>query len=313
MQKQINELTKHCIRYTKGQRMFEELQKVEYYHFEINMAATKEANLNKWLGSAIRGALGTELINNFCINGRVECEGCANIFSDCSAKILLKSSSSSDSKIGVNPYIIYCQDDCYKDGIITFELTLFAKGVHVVSDVLKVLTKGLRIGRHRTLFKLERVTDMRTSTIIYDGVLWVEPPLHNFKFSNMPAESITVNFISPFVSKQNKADFDYLIRAMLRRTSAILKQSDINFDWDFKKLVAEARSIKLENQRIKEVKISRYSNRVNSHMNISGIVGSVDYIGNIYEYLHLIEFAQLFHVGKLCVMGLGKIQFTANR
>lgn len=65
--------------------------------------------------------------------------------------------------MGVNPYIIYCQDDCYKDGTIAFELTLFAKGVHVVGDVFKVLTKGLRIGGQRTLFRLTRITVTKTA------------------------------------------------------------------------------------------------------------------------------------------------------
>ncbi|NMB30221.1 MAG: CRISPR system precrRNA processing endoribonuclease RAMP protein Cas6 [Clostridiales bacterium] len=290
--------------------MFEELQKIEYYHFQIEMTATGECHLNKWLGSAIRGAFGAELINNFCIDRQMKCEKCSDIFSDCSARILLKSSSSSDSKMGINPYIIYCQENCYKDGTITFELTLFAEGIHVVRDVLKVLARGLRIGRRRTLFKLTRITDMRTLVTIFDGVLWVEPPLHNFNFRELPTDSVTVNFISPFISKQSKADFDYLIRAILRRASAILKQSGIEFNWDFKKIAQRAQGIKQDSNMIKIVNVSRYSNRSNSHMNLSGIAGSAIYTGNINGYLRLIEFAEIFHVGKLCVMGLGKIECT---
>lgn len=290
--------------------MFEELQKIEYYHFQIEMTATGECHLNKWLGSAIRGAFGAELINNFCIDRQMKCEKCSDIFSDCSARILLKSSSSTESKMGINPYIIYCQENCYKDGTITFELTLFAEGIHVVRDVLKVLARGLRIGRRRTLFKLTRITDMRTLVTIFDGVLWVKPPLHNFIFRESPTDSVTVNFISPFISKQNKADFDYLIRAILRRASAILKQSGIEFNWDFKKIAQGAQSIKQDSNIIKIVNVSRYSNRSNSHMNLLGIAGRAIYTGNINGYLRLIEFAEIFHVGKLCVMGLGKIECT---
>ena len=292
--------------------MFEELQKVKYYHFQIEMTATGECNLNKWLGSAIRGAFGAELINNFCIDKQMKCEKCSDVFSDCSAIALLKSSSPSDSKMGINPYIIYCQEDCYKDGIITFELTLFAEGVYIVSDVLKVLAKGLRIGRQRTLFKLTRITDMRTSGTIFDGILWAAPPLHCFAFGIKPTNNLKVGFSSPFISKQNKVDFDYLIRAILRRASAILKQSEIEFDWDFKKIVQGTESIQLVNQRMRTVNISRCSNRTNSHMNISGIIGSAVFAGNITEYVRLIEFAEVFHVGKLCVMGFGKLESTAH-
>ena len=43
-------------------------------------------------------------------------------------------------------------------------------------------------------------------------------------------------------------------------------------------------------------------------MNISGIVGQAVYSGDIKEFIPLIMFAEKFHVGKLCVMGLGKIK-----
>ena len=42
-------------------------------------------------------------------------------------------------------------------------------------------------------------------------------------------------------------------------------------------------------------------------MSISGIIGSAFYSGCIQKYSPLLRFAQQFNIGKLCVMGLGKV------
>lgn len=291
-----------------GGNMFEELQRIQYYRFNIYMTTTDNALMSEWLGSAVRGAFGTELIKLCCIDGKVKCESCSEIFSSCSAKTLFHTGSPSESSQAVNPYIIYCEKYCYRDNVLTFELTLFGNGVYTVKDVFKVLAKGLKIGRNRTFFKLTQIIDAETGEAVYDGVFWKEPQIHSFSLTEKSADNIRIDFMSPFVAKQNNIQFEYIIRAILRRASTIMTQCGNEFNWDFNRLIQNAKRVKLVSENVEKLTLTRYSNRAEKKMNISGIVGQAVYSGDIKEFIPLIMFAEKFHVGKLCVMGLGKIK-----
>ena len=223
-------------------------------------------------------------------------------------KNIISSGSPSESNQAVNPYIIYCAKDCYRDNILTFELILFGNGISAIQDVFKVLAKGLNTGKNRTLFKLKNITDAESDTMVYDGVFWTVPKLHNFFLTDIQVDNIKVNFISPFVAKQNNIQFEYIIRAALRRASTIMKQSKIEFNWNFSQFIQNAKKVKLIHENTKKTTVPRYSNRTGKQMNVSGIVGQAVYSGDVGEFLPLLMFAEKFHIGKLCVMGLGKIK-----
>ena len=288
--------------------MLEELQKIQFHRFNVHMTSMGNASMSEWLGSTVRGAFGTELIKLCCIDGKVKCESCSEIFSSCSAKTLFHTGSPSESSQAVNPYIVYCENNCYKDNVLTFELTLFGNGVSAIQDVLKVLAKGLNLGKNRTLFKLTNITDAENDTVVYDGVFWTAPEIHNFYFDNISTDNLRIDFISPFVAKQANIQFEYIIRAILRRASTIMTQSGIEFNWGFIQLIQNAQKVNLISDNMKKTTVSRYSNRTEKQMNVSGVVGQAVYSGDVGEFLPLLMFAEKFHVGKLCVMGLGKVK-----
>ena len=127
-----------------GGNMFEELQRIQYYRFNIYMTTTDNALMSEWLGSAVRGAFGTELIKLCCIDGKVKCESCSEIFFSCSAKTLFHTGSPSESSQAVNPYIIYCEKYCYRDNVLTFELTLLGMVFIQLRMSLRFWQRGLK-------------------------------------------------------------------------------------------------------------------------------------------------------------------------
>ncbi|MEG3070433.1 MAG: CRISPR system precrRNA processing endoribonuclease RAMP protein Cas6 [Candidatus Syntrophopropionicum ammoniitolerans] len=50
----------------------------------------------------------------------------------------------------------------------------------------------------------------------------------------------------------------------------------------------------------------RYSSRQSSRMNMGGVVGQVEYRGDLGAYMPLLRLGQLVHVGKGAVFGMGK-------
>ena len=88
--------------------------------------------------------------------------------------------------------------------------------------------------------------------MVYDGVFWTVPKLHNFFLTDIQVDNIKVNFISPFVAKQNNIQFEYIIRAALRRASTIMKQSKIEFNWNFSQFIQNAKKVKLIHENTKK-------------------------------------------------------------
>jgi len=103
--------------------------------------------------------------------------------------------------------------------------------------------------------------------------------------------------------------FHVLVRAMLRRISSLFNYyGDGEPDLDYRGLVRRAEDVRIANSNLKWFDWRRYSNRQDQAMLMGGIVGSVTYMGQIEEYMPLINFCSKVHLGKQTSFGLGKIK-----
>ncbi len=64
--------------------------------------------------------------------------------------------------------------------------------------------------------------------------------------------------------------------------------------------------VKLKNDQTSWQKCSRYSNRQQAKLSISGFKGLAHYQGDLEEFLPYLILGQFTHVGKGCVFGLGE-------
>lgn len=289
------------------------IEKLPIIRLEVYMKSEHKANLQNWLGSAIRGAIGTELIKySCCMEKKAECEKCPEIL-NCAVKTLYHTGSSEKSDVVINPYIIYCEKGLVNGSEICFEVILFGEGVKTYKEIIKVLYRGIKIGAERESFNLVKIMDKIKNQVIFDGVTWSELEesfLNNISNKNKVSR-IKVKFLSMYNAKQkdvNAVDFSYFIRGCMRRVSATLKQNDIPLDVDFGELVKYIDNVKVVEKNLKNTTLKRYSSTTSETHEIHGVEGSITFEGEITPFLEFLKLSEIIGIGKLCVMGLGRIK-----
>lgn len=281
--------------------------KMPFYRLKVCMQSDRFFKANSWISSAVRGALGNNLIEMLCENPSKDCINCNNL--DCSAKILYGTASPEDSSQQFNPYVVYCPNHNNDTNIIEFYITLFGNGINTIKDVFKVLSNGLNIKGNQ--FTLTSIIDDFSNIPIFDGFLWVipQPQYPNF-YVDENITRLILKFNSPFNSKQldKTMNFDYLVRCAMRRTSTILKSCDVECTTNYSNLIELSKNVKLTSANIHLISNKRHSNRTNLDMSIKGYVGSLSFMGDITPFMPFFRFCELVGIGKLCVMGFGQIE-----
>lgn len=289
------------------------IEKLPIMHLKVYMKSECKIELPFWLSSTIRGAIGTELIKYLCcMEKKAECESCNDLF-NCSVKILYHTGSQNKSDVIINPYIIHCENGLVNGSEICFDIILFGEGIKTYTDIFRVLSRGLKLGVIRESFKLIKIDNVLKNQSVFDGAMWVKPESSFLEKTpeNISVDKIKVKFLSMYNAKQKNIeafDFDYFIRGCMRRVSAVLNQSNISMDVNFKKLLESAKDVKTVEKKLNYTTLKRFSNRTGTKQEIQGIEGSITFEGNITPFLEFLKLSEVIGVGKLCVMGLGKIQ-----
>ena len=108
-----------------------------------------------------------------------------------------------------------------------------------------------------------------------------------------------------------KADlpFHVLVRAMLRRVSSLFNcYGNGEPALDYRGMVERARLVSIKECNLQWFDWQRYSQRQEQAMLMGGMTGSVNYEGNVAEFIPLIDFCSMVHLGKQTAFGLGKIK-----
>ncbi|MDF9408715.1 CRISPR system precrRNA processing endoribonuclease RAMP protein Cas6 [Pelotomaculum isophthalicicum JI] len=113
-----------------------------------------------------------------------------------------------------------------------------------------------------------------------------------------------IKFEEKFVQR---VEFHILIRNLLRRLSSLAYfHHDWELDLDFAGLIERAAEVRLIKNDTRWVDWERYSSRQENKMNLGGVVGRVEYEGDLGEFMPLLRLGELVHVGKGAVFGMGK-------
>ena len=280
---------------------------IPYIKMKVSMVPVAPASLPEWASSTVRGAFGNRILEAFCSDGQYDCPHCQKI---CSAGILYGNAQPDRSDEAINPYIIYCGKNSFNGEELNYDLTLFSEGVRTVDDVLAVLNAGLALGSGRTLFKLTGITDAVSDKVIFDGTSFFRPDVYNMEFEEEKAAKICIEFVTPYKTKLNNADFRFeqLVRAVLRRTSSVMRLSEIYPDFDYQGIIGRAARVNTKYRAFINENMTRYSNRAGAKMNFAGFTGVMICEGDLTEFMPLLRAAEILHAGKMCVMGLGNIR-----
>jgi len=133
-----------------------------------------------------------------------------------------------------------------------------------------------------------------------------EPSENHFKVRVILETPLRVKF-----ENRLKAElpFHVLVRAMLRRISSLFNvYGNGEPPLDYKGLINRAEKIGIAENALEWFDWRRYSNRQERSMFMGGMVGAVDYEGELAEYLPLLDLCVKTHLGKNTSFGLGKIK-----
>jgi hypothetical protein len=134
-----------------------------------------------------------------------------------------------------------------------------------------------------------------------------------------PCHPLTLRFLTPtrlrFEGESLRdIEFHHLLRALLRRLSALCYfHCGAELEVDFRDLIRRAEAVETVSSNLEWILQSRYSRRQERPVKISGFVGDLTFVGDFSPFFSLLAGGEWVHVGKGCVMGLGKYHLEVPR
>jgi len=162
--------------------------------------------------------------------------------------------------------------------------------------------------------------------LIYDGVnlrvgecnLRVREPDITTRAELLSTRQVTLHFLTPTRIKHRQQfvtvpAFHVLVRALLRRISTLAAvHCGAAWDADVHRLIAAAEAVAIREQALDWAVQGRFSGRQQQRLDLSGLVGSITYAGNLEPFRPLLTLGALVHVGKAAVLGHGKYRVESG-
>lgn len=288
-------------------------------------SAEKNGTLPPYLGSTIRGILGHCIRAFSCTNMEERCFRCDQ--KDTCLYVHCFSNTGKEAG-AVNPYTLHVHNsgktEWRKGDECTFDLTLIGDVISQAGLYLDAIQsmehKGW--GAARIPFKLERITDPGSETLIYaGGKTWlrnlVSSPLIVRERNVM---AVLIEFDTPvrIVTGGELCEapsFAQLIQFISRRISLLSKAfTDHLIEWDDEIMLEAARSVKTIGQNWRQVNFTRYSmTKSQNKLELPSIEGWGLYEGEISDFVPLLEAGRYLHVGKGVTIGFGHYTVTYDR
>ena len=103
-------------------------------------------------------------------------------------------------------------------------------------------------------------------------------------------------------------DFPTIIRNITNRMEAIVKRYGGWVDeMEIKQVQILASEVAVIQNQLKMKNIKRYSNRLGEKKDFSGLVGDIQFEGNLTPFVPWLFAAQILHMGRNTTFGMGKI------
>jgi len=300
---------------------------LEFVKVKFLLEATDDIVLPKYKGSTFRGAFGWQFKRITCVlKSRNNCDGCLvqsscfyyNIFETVVSDIpRLKSGE----KIP-HPYILVPpleEKNHYETGEqFSFELLILGKYVEALPYFIftfeELGKKGFK--RNNGTFKIKNLYQ-NDHSIYNDNKLNFKPQkLDIIELKSKYSPAIEIKLITPLRLLRkgkpvNNPDFYEFFMAALRRAELLLyyySNTKIDEIMDVKKLIEQARKVKLYKPEFYWYNWERYSNRQKKKISLSGIKGSFFLKDLPEDIFAILKFGEIFHLGKNTAFGLGKYE-----
>jgi hypothetical protein len=304
--------------------------------YEFTIQALNTIDFAGFNGSALRGGFGDILRKLTCHTGIADCSTCPS-FRDCPfTRIFNVAPPENDAHFKSEtqvprPFIIEAmkeralssgQQGKFRVGLVGAANDDFPYFVLAFQQLGK-----LGIGKGRGKFKLISVTSV--------DPMGRQLPINVFDVEQnklFPAKAHSVNsndliggmnvnevsgvrlvFDSPtHISRkgegtQEPPQFEHIVRGILRRFSDLSAlYGDGRPDLNYKELVENSKQVAISTSSIQFKCTQSFSNRKAALTPLAGITGSVDFLGDITQFMPYLVMGQWLHIGKQATFGMGQ-------
>lgn len=287
-----------------------ELFEITYLPLQISLLALENAKLPKYLGSALRGILGQALykidreVYKFLYENGKECK---------------------DKQDIVKPYIIippmvFGKELFVKKGEeLKFEILLLGAGVQYASALIAALQKaeefGMGVQRYR--FRLFRIINRLEQRVLWQTKMCSMAEVNPKKLPCLQLENVTgvvVKLQTPLRIRRGgkllmQISFETLIRNITNRIVMIAERYGgwVNYD-EVKNIQMLAAEVQTVREELELEVLERYSNRLHGKMDFSGLIGELEYVGEMTPFVPWLTAAEVLHIGRNTTFGMGNIQ-----
>jgi hypothetical protein len=304
--------------------------------FIFSIRALSDLNLPAYKGSTLRGGFGQALKRVTCALRNQDCRQCL-LRERCVYLYLFETPPPADAAMmrlypsAPHPFVIEPPASTQRlvaaGQSLDFGLVLVGRALDYLPYFVYafVCLGEMGLGRQRGRFSLEEVKSA-------NGNGWVSVYDQEQKtlqrFSAYPSgeaienrcrelagrQQLTLGFLTPTRIKSaehlvDQPEFHHLVRALLRRLSSLSYfHCGHKPDLDFRGLAEHAQKIERVSADLRWHDWERYSSRQKQSMLLGGFLGTATFAGDFDEFLPLLAWGEVLHLGKAVSFGLGRYE-----
>jgi len=213
-------------------------------------------------------------------------------------------------------------------GTVPLRLVLIGRSIdylpHVVWAVHAMSQRGL--GAQRRRYRLARLLVQNeeggTEVWDFDGRLLVRAGFRRYRagqdLSDERASRIRLRFLTPLRIRHQRRlcthlTFPILMTNVLRRLYLLDRfHGDGTWEFEHRELIEAAEGVRTVRYNLRWHDWTRYSSRQDTKMQLGGLIGEVEFEGDLTPFLPYLRVSEEVHVGRNTSFGLGRMSSTGS-
>lgn len=312
-------------------QLADELRKIRFARFAVELQVETRLKLPPYKGSTFRGAFGNTFKQLVCVKRDRDCATCL-IRHQCVYQYIFETPVDGDGPrrytFAPHPFVIRPPEETrqvYEPGeCLEVGLVLVGRAVDQLPFFIYAFDemgqRGLGQGRGKTVLRRVFAHGNEENPCIYEagaGQLRTDFPV----FSGPSVEhsvngGVRLRLRTPTRLKDGgrfsqDLEFSLLARSLLRRSADLARyHCGQELQVDFRTWVDRAAPIRQTRAELQWQDWERYSHRQQTRMKMGGLVGEVEYAGEIGPFGPLLCLGEDLHVGKGTGFGLGRYEIV---
>lgn len=305
--------------------------------YQFDLQAVTPVRLSAFAGATLRGGFGHVFKRTVCIWPPADCPRCL-LKNTCSYPYIFETKPPpTTSKLRnldqiPRPFVLEPPEGEQRQfgpgESFSFRLVLVGRSIDYLPYFLFTFTElgrtGLGPGRGQYQVMCVQAEGLQESQCIYTATesnLRQDGPTvqaSQLLPSKKASSRLTLHFLTPARIKsegslQTEISFQDLIRALLRRLSSLCYfHCGCALQLDFRELIEQAAAVRTVSSELHWQGQERFSSRQQQWIPMGGLLGSVTFAapdpGHLEPFWPLLCAGEWVHIGKGCVMGMGKYQ-----